>query len=261
MRKDYWTSSKSSCLAEPVTPPPVMTEQGQSTTTKNIILVEIQQSRWGLLLDALVWSQKHQVKSKALKQFWIASHNKDANHMDRVLPLGARCKTHVDACWPHHQKYVSDFENWQSTLVEPRESTPGTNYLEIVQHKLALTCSKQLSRITKANHCNANASLGSTRNASKMLNKSPIFETCSEEVYAISEDNGSNKEVDKPKNTVPQNLTPVTIMVVDTISSFRSRTLLRVLLDSGSTTTLIRKNAYLGTIIHIRSPKLGKWIP
>ncbi len=42
-----------------------------------------------------------------------------------------------------------------------------------------------------------------------------MFGTCTEEVYAIhEEDNGSNKEVDKPKKTVPQNLTPVTIMMV-----------------------------------------------
>jgi hypothetical protein len=68
-----------------------------------------------------------------------------------------------------------------------------------------------------------------------------MFRTCTEEVYAIyEEDTGSNKEVDKPKKTVPQNLTPVTIMVVDTISSVRSRTLLKVLLDSESTTTLIK---------------------
>ncbi len=56
-----------------------------------------------------------------------------------------------------------------------------------------------------------------------MLNESPMFETFIEEVYTISEDNGSVKEVDKPKKTVPQNLTPVTIMVVDIISSVRSR--------------------------------------
>jgi hypothetical protein len=69
-----------------------------------------------------------------------------------------------------------------------------------------------------------------------------MFGTCTEEVYAMyEEDNGSNKEVDKPKKTFPQNLTPVTIMVVETISSVRSRTLLKVLLDSESTTTLIRK--------------------
>jgi hypothetical protein len=57
----------------------------------------------------------------------------------------------------------------------------------------------------------------------------------------ISEDNGSDKEVDKPKKNVPQNLTPVTIMVVDTISSVRSRRLLKILLDSGSTTPLVNK--------------------
>jgi hypothetical protein len=69
-----------------------------------------------------------------------------------------------------------------------------------------------------------------------------MFGTCTEEVHAIYEDdNDSNKEVDKPKKTVPQNLTPVTIMMVDTISSVRSRTLLKVFLDSESTTTLINK--------------------
>jgi hypothetical protein len=68
-----------------------------------------------------------------------------------------------------------------------------------------------------------------------------MLEICTDEVYAISEDNGSDKEVDKPKKTVPQNFTPVRIMVVDTISSVMSRTLLKVLLESGSTKTLINK--------------------
>jgi hypothetical protein len=74
-----------------------------------------------------------------------------------------------------------------------------------------------------------------------MPNESSMLETYTDEVYAIAEVGNNNKEVDKPKKTVPQNLTPVTIMVVDTISSVRSRTLLRVLLDSGSTTTIINK--------------------
>ncbi len=47
--------------------------------------------------------------------------------------------------------------------------------------------------------------------------------------------------VDKPKKNVCQNLKPVTIMVVDTISSVRSKRLLKILLDSGSTTTLVNK--------------------
>ncbi len=75
-----------------------------------------------------------------------------------------------------------------------------------------------------------------------MLSESSMLETYTDEVYAISEDNGSDKEVDNCKKNVTQNLTPMTIMVVDTISSVRLRRLLRVLLDSGSTTTLINKN-------------------
>jgi hypothetical protein len=78
----------------------------------------------------------------------------------------------------------------------------------------------------KTDHCSTNFSLGSTRKAPKMLNESSMLETCTDEMYAISEDNGSGKEVDKPKKNVCQNLTPVTIMVVDTISSVRSRRLL-----------------------------------
>jgi hypothetical protein len=98
-----------------------------------------------------------------------------------------------------------------------------------------------LSSLSKADHWRINFSLGSTRNAPKILNISPMFVTCTVEVYAIYEDNGSSREENKPKKIVPQNLTPVTIMVVDTISSVRSRTLLKVLLDSESTITLINK--------------------
>ncbi len=74
-----------------------------------------------------------------------------------------------------------------------------------------------------------------------MLNESFMLETCTDKVYAISEDNGSDKEVNKPKKYVPQNLITVTIMVVDTISSIRSRRSLQILLDSGSTITLVNK--------------------
>jgi hypothetical protein len=74
-----------------------------------------------------------------------------------------------------------------------------------------------------------------------MLNESSMLERCTDEEYAISEDNCSDKEVDKPKENVSQNFTPVMIMVVDTISSVRARRLLKILLDSGSTTTLVNK--------------------
>ncbi len=82
--------------------------------------------------------------------------------------------------------------------------------------------SKLLSSLTKTDHCSKKFSLGYTRKAPKNLNESSMLETCADEVYAISEDDGSDKEVDKPKKNIPQNLTPVTIMVVDTISSVRS---------------------------------------
>jgi hypothetical protein len=48
-------------------------------------------------------------------------------------------------------------------------------------------------------------------------------------------------KVEQTKKVVPQKLTPVTILVVDTISSVRSRRLQKVLLDSGSTATSINK--------------------
>jgi hypothetical protein len=90
-------------------------------------------------------------------------------------------------------------------------------------------------------YCSTNFDSGSTGNAPKMPNESSMLETCMDEVYAIAQVSDNDKEVDKPKKTVSQNLTPVRIMVVDIIPSVRSRTLLRVLLDSGSTTTLINK--------------------
>ncbi len=125
--------------------------------------------------------------------------------------------------------------------VEPRKSTPSTKNFEILQYEVDLQHSKQSSSFTKMDYCSTNFNSGSTRNAPKMPSESSMLETCTDEVYAVAEVSDNDKEVDKPKKTVPQNLTPVTIMVVDTISSVRSRTLLRVLLDSGSTTTLIIK--------------------
>ncbi len=154
-----------------------------------------------------------------------------------------------------------NFNNWRSALIEPRQSTLSTYDHEIVQYKLGLTHDEQLSSLPKTDHCSTNFSLGSTRNAPKKLNESPMLETCTDDVYAISEDNGSDKEVDKPKKTVPQNLTPVTIMVVDTISSVRSGRLLRVLLDLGSTTTLINKKCLPRHCKPCKISSSRKWIP
>jgi hypothetical protein len=74
-----------------------------------------------------------------------------------------------------------------------------------------------------------------------ILNELHVYKTDSEETYAIYEDNGSNNMVDQTRKVVPQKLTPVTILVEDTISSVRSRRLLKVLLHSGSKTTFTNK--------------------
>jgi len=64
-----------------------------------------------------------------------------------------------------------------------------------------------------------------------------------EDAYAISEENNDEQGTINKINVLPSQtkLTPITIMVVDTISAVKSRRLLKVLLDSGSTTTLINK--------------------
>jgi hypothetical protein len=81
---DCWTSTKLGCLAEPVTPSPVTAEQVQAMTT-TIKIGRNPKKRGCLLFNALAWPQQLQVESKVLKQFPMASHDKDAHHMDSIL--------------------------------------------------------------------------------------------------------------------------------------------------------------------------------
>ncbi len=126
-------------------------------------------------------------------------------------------------------------------LEEPRESTPSTENLEFVQYKVDLNHSKQLSSFVKTDCCSTNFNSGSTRKAPSIPNELRVCNTDSEEIYAIHKDNGSNNKVEQTKKVVPQKLTSVMILVVDTLSSVRSRRLLKVLLDSGSMTTSINE--------------------
>ncbi len=64
--------------------------------------------------------------------------------------------------------------------------------------------------LTKTDHSSKNFSFDSTKKAPKILNESSMLETSTDDVYAISEDDGSDKEGDKPKKNVPENLTTVT---------------------------------------------------
>jgi hypothetical protein len=89
-----------------------------------------------------------------------------------------------------------------------------------------------------------------------MLTESSMLETCTDEVYAISEDICCDEEVDKPKKNVPQNLTPVMIMVVDNISSVRYRKLLKIIFDSRSTITLVSNFFCLKCVNHAKYLRL-----
>jgi hypothetical protein len=74
-------------------------------------------------------------------------------------------------------------------------------------------------------------------------NNLKVINNTVEDAYAISEENSDEQGTVNKINVLPNqsNLTPITIMVVDTISAVKSRRLLKVLLDSGSTMTVINK--------------------
>ncbi len=96
-----------------------------------------------------------------------------------------------------------------------------------------------MSILTKIDFHNTIIPLDSTRNAPKQPYATTTCHIFADEVYAMSEDSSDDRQHKKAKKSVPTNLIPVTIIAVDTISAVRSRKLLKVLLDSESTTTLI----------------------
>jgi hypothetical protein len=98
-----------------------------------------------------------------------------------------------------------------------------------------------MSDLVTIDTLNTTNNLESTRNALKTLNARNTHYKNIVDVYAMSEHDGSKAAVKKSLKNVSNNLTPVTIMVVDTNSSVKSRILLKVLLDSGSTATMINR--------------------
>jgi len=95
-------------------------------------------------------------------------------------------------------------------------------------------------RIQMSTDNNIISTKGTTGNAPNNLE---VINNTVEDAYAISEENSYEQGTINKINVLPNqtNLTPITIMVVDTISAVKSRRLLKVLLDSGSTTTVINK--------------------
>ena len=84
--------------------------------------------------------------------------------------------------------------------------------------------------------------VASTGNAPKNLSTQSVRHIITDEVYTNLVQISTKEAIDiKSNKNSPKQLTPVTIMVVDTISSVKLRILLKVLLDSGSTSTIINR--------------------
>ncbi len=109
-----------------------------------------------------------------------------------------------------------------------------------------------MSGIENLDSSSTNPTVFSTGNAPKNLHVHNCY--MAEALDPESESISRKKEINSASNTSPiRNLTPVSIMVVDTIGTVRSRRLLKILLDSGSTTTLIIRNVYPGSVNHVQS--------
>jgi hypothetical protein len=129
--------------------------------------------------------------------------------------------------------------------VEPF-SIKNTDSLETVLCKtstnMELQNSNELSSLKIADLYGTTSMVDSTGNAPKSPSAQPVHHIVTDEVYTNLVQCSTKEAMDiKSSKKSPKQLTPVTIMVVDTISSVKSRILLKVLLDSGSTTTMINR--------------------
>ncbi len=122
----------------------------------------------------------------------------------------------------------------------------NTNGLETVLYKtstnIGLQNSNELSSLKTADLYGTISTVDSTGNAPKNPSTQPVCHIITDEVYTYLVQLSTKEAMDiKSNKNNPKQLTPVTIMVVDTILSVKSRILLKVLLDSGSTTTMINR--------------------
>ena len=105
-----------------------------------------------------------------------------------------------------------------------------------------LQINNELSSLKAMDFYGTISSEKSTGNAHKKLSTQPVYHIITDEVYTNLEQSSAKEAMDvKSNKNSPKQLTPVTMMVVDTISSVKSRILLKVLLDSGSTSTMINR--------------------
>ncbi len=138
-----------------------------------------------------------------------------------------------------------DFNLWQFAPVGPL-GIKNTAKLETVLYEMStnigIQISNELSSLKAIDFYGTISTVDSTGNAPKNLSTQSVRHIVTDEVYTNLVQLSAKEvmEVKYNKNN-PKQLTPVTIMVVDTISSVKLRILLKVLLDSGSTTTMINR--------------------
>jgi hypothetical protein len=138
-----------------------------------------------------------------------------------------------------------DFDKWWSTASRTSESTTSAKYIEIVQYESGLHHSKQLSSLKTADLYGTISMVDFTGNAPKSTSTQAVRYIFADDVCTNLEQISDKEAMDIDFNkNIPKQLTPVTIMVVDTIFSVKSRILLKVLLDSGSTKTMISRKCF-----------------
>ncbi len=130
-------------------------------------------------------------------------------------------------------------------------SIENTDSLENVLYKtstdIGLQNSKELFGLQMTDTYSMISMVNSTVNAPKSTSTQPVHCIFADDVYTNLEQGNAKEAMDINSNkNIPKQLTPVTIMVVDTISSVKSRILLKVLLDSGSTITMINRKCLPG---------------
>jgi hypothetical protein len=122
----------------------------------------------------------------------------------------------------------------------------NTHSLETVLYEMStdngLQNSKELSSLKTADIYGTISTVDSTGNVPKSTSTQTVRYIFADDVFINLEQISAKEAMDINSNkNNPKQLTPVTIMVVDTISSVKSRILLKVLLDSDSTTTMINR--------------------
>jgi hypothetical protein len=122
----------------------------------------------------------------------------------------------------------------------------NTEKLETVLYKTStnveLQINNELSSLKAIDFYGTISTEKSTGNALKNISTQSMCHIVTDEVYTNLDQPNAKEAMDVQSNkNSPTQLTPVTIMVVDTISSVKSRILLKFLLDSGSTSTMINR--------------------